>query len=205
MIHKHERGSHPPGGGQKKFFSRYGKKKFQKSAFLAGIDDVEEESSPDDEKVVDEEPGQAEESFDDEVEDEALADQLNALAEIEAANEGEIISAAACAATMQLPLQAYAAWDNVGIRRLKGKGQPRRGRKGNGRFGVRLGKGEVRGDGKGPSLEERKKRLQQLKKTTKCTACGQTWHWAMDPECPKKAIRPDGAPRSCPGRLRQRQ
>ena len=95
------------------------------------------------------------------------------MAEVEAADEGEIISAAACAATMQLSLQAYAAWDNVGIRRPKGKGQPRQGRKGNGRFGVRLGKGKGRGKGEGPSLEERKKRLQQLKKTTKCTACGQ--------------------------------
>ena len=46
--------------------------------------------------------------------------------------------------------------------------------------------------GKGPSLEERKKRLQPLKKTTKCTACGQKGHWAMDPECPKKAVRPEG-------------
>ena len=45
---------------------------------------------------------------------------------------------------------------------------------------------------KGSSLEERKKRLQQLKKTTKCTACGQKGHWAMDLECPKKAIRPEG-------------
>ena len=71
--------------------------------------------------------------FDDEVEDENLADQLNVLAEVEAANEGEIISAAACSATMQAPLQAYAAWDNVGIRRPKGKGQPRQGKKGNGR------------------------------------------------------------------------
>ena len=53
-FHKRERGSHPPGGGQKKFFPRYGKKKFQKSAFLAGIDDVEEEGSPDGENVVDE-------------------------------------------------------------------------------------------------------------------------------------------------------
>ena len=25
-FHKHERGSHPPGGGQKKFFPRYGKR-----------------------------------------------------------------------------------------------------------------------------------------------------------------------------------
>ena len=77
-FHKHERSNHPPGGGQKKFFPRYGKgKRFQKSSFLAGIDDVEEEDSPDGENVVDEEPDEAEESFDDEVEGEALADQLN--------------------------------------------------------------------------------------------------------------------------------
>merc|ERR1712079_641233 len=95
--------------------------------------------------VVDEEPDEAEESYDDEVEDEALADQLNALAEVEEANEGEIISAAACAATMQLSMQAHAAWDNVGIRRPEGKGQPRQGRKGNDPFGVRLGKGKGRG------------------------------------------------------------
>ena len=97
---------------------------------------MEEEGSPDDEDVVDEEPDKVEENFNGEVEDEALADQLNVLAEVEAANDGEIISAAACAATMQLSLQAYVAWGNVGIRRPKGKGQPRQGKKGNGRFGV---------------------------------------------------------------------
>ena len=100
-------GTPAAGGGGYETYHRYCEEKFQKSACLAGIDDVEEEGSPDDENVVDEEPDQAEESFGDEVEDEALADQLNALAEVEAANEGEIISAAACAATMQLSLQAY--------------------------------------------------------------------------------------------------
>ncbi len=35
------------------------------------------------------------------------------------------------------------------------------------------------------SLEERKKRLMELKSRTSCQACGQRGHWARDPECPK--------------------
>ena len=35
------------------------------------------------------------------------------------------------------------------------------------------------------SLEERKRKLKELKKRTNCQACGETGHWAGDPECRK--------------------
>ena len=39
-------------------------------------------------------------------------------------------------------------------------------------------------------MEERKRKFLELKKTTKCTACGQTGHWHGDLECPKKDMKP---------------
>ena len=35
------------------------------------------------------------------------------------------------------------------------------------------------------TMEERKARVQQLKSKTQCRRCGQTGHWANDPQCPK--------------------
>ena len=36
------------------------------------------------------------------------------------------------------------------------------------------------------SLDERRKRLKDLKSRTKCQACSKVGHWAGDPECPMK-------------------
>jgi hypothetical protein len=61
-------------------------------------------------------------------------------------------------------------------------------------FGKHKGKGYSKGAGKKGyksrpgdlSLEDRRKRLEELKKKTKCQACGQIGHWAGDNVCPKK-------------------
>ena len=37
----------------------------------------------------------------------------------------------------------------------------------------------------GLSVEDRKKRLQEIKSRSKCLRCGQTGHWSGDPQCPK--------------------
>ena len=53
------------------------------------------------------------------------------------------------------------------------------------------GKGKVKDKGKykgnNLSLEERKKRLAELKSRTNCQACGARGHWAGDDICPKNA------------------
>ena len=67
---------------------------------------------------------------DDEMDDEDLADQLNALADLEDADAGETRSAAVCAAALQVSFQAYTAWDAVGVRRPKGEGGESEGRQG---------------------------------------------------------------------------
>ena len=62
------------------------------------------------------------------------------------------------------------------------------------RFGKHKGKGYSKGAGKKGyksrpgdlSLEDCRKRLEELKKKTKCQACGQIGHWAGDNVCPKK-------------------
>ena len=57
--------------------------------------------------------------------------------------------------------------------------------------GKSKGKGQIKGKGKGKhkgnnlSLEERKKRLAELKSRTNCQACGARRHWAGDDICPK--------------------
>ena len=59
--------------------------------------------------------------------------------------------------------------------------------------GKSKGKGKIKGKGKGKykgnnlSLEERKKRLAELKSRTNCQACGARGHWAGDDICPKNA------------------
>ena len=55
------------------------------------------------------------------------------------------------------------------------------------------GKGKQGGNGKGGfpvvrsglSVEDRKKRLQEIKSRSKRLRCGQTGHWSGDPQCPK--------------------
>ena len=51
------------------------------------------------------------------------------------------------------------------------------------------GKGKSKGKNKGNnlSLEERKKRLAELKSRTNCQTCGARGHWAGDDTCPKNA------------------
>ena len=74
---------------------------------------------------------------------------------------------------LQLDAVAMVAWQ-----RFNGKGK---------------GKGKVKAKGKGKykgnnlSLEERKKRLAELKSRTTCQACGARGHWAGDDICPKNA------------------
>ena len=60
-------------------------------------------------------------------------------------------------------------------------------------FGKERGKGKGKskgkGDGKYPvhpshlSLEDRRRRLKELKADTECRACGRKGHWAIDREC----------------------
>ena len=49
------------------------------------------------------------------------------------------------------------------------------------------GKGKGKNKGSNLSLEERKKRLAELKSRTNCQACGARGHWARDDICPKNA------------------
>ena len=49
------------------------------------------------------------------------------------------------------------------------------------------GKGKGKNKGNNLSLEERKKRLAELKSRTNCQACGARGHWAGDDICPKNA------------------
>ena len=83
----------------------------------------------------------------------------------------------ALAEALQLDAVAMVAWQ-----RFNGKGK-----------GKRKGKAKVKGKGKGKnkvdnlSLEERKKRLAELKSRTNCQACGARGQWAGDDISPKNA------------------
>ena len=83
----------------------------------------------------------------------------------------------AFAEALQLDAVAMVAWQ-----RFNGKGK-----------GKSKGKGKVKGKGKGKnkgnnlSLEERKKRVGELKSRTNCQACGARGHWAGDDICPNNS------------------
>ena len=114
--------------------------------------------------------GEHDETEDDEIHETDLAALLD--------NSGEDPETDdALAEALQLDAVAMVAWQ-----RFNGKGK-----------GKSNGKGKVKGKGKGKykgnnlSLDERKKRLAELKSRTNCQACGARGHWAGDDICPKNA------------------
>ena len=126
------------------------------------------------------------------VNDEALALQLNLLEEIEETTEGGYPEEEVVADLIQTEMVAHAAWSSLPKGKGKGKGKKGKGKghrsfapqgKGKGKFAVRKGSA---------SLEERKRRLQLLKRSTKCHDCGESGHWSGDAVCRKNkgATRP---------------
>ena len=135
-------------------------------AYLAEAEPIKELE----EGISDDYDGEQDETEEDEVHETDLAALLG--------NSGEDPEADdAVAEALQLDAVAMVAWQ-----RFKGKGK-----------GKSKGKGKVKGKGKGKnkgnnlSLEERKKRLAELKSRTNCQACGARGHWAGDDICPKNA------------------
>ena len=122
------------------------------------------------EGISDDYDGEQDETEDDEIHETDFAALLG--------NSGEDPEADdALAEALQLDAVAMVAWQ-----RFNGKGK-----------GKSNGKGKVKGKGKGKnkgnnlSLEERKKRLAELKSRTNCQVCGARGHWAGDDTCPKNA------------------
>ena len=124
------------------------------------------------EGISDDYDGEQDETEDDEIHETDLAALLG--------NSGEDPEADdALAEALQLDAVAMVAWQ-----RLNGQGK-----------GKSKGKGKIKGKGKGKgkykgnnlSLEERKKRLAELKSRTNCQASGARGHWAGDDICPKNA------------------
>ena len=97
----------------------------------------------------------------------------------------------AIADLIQLEMVAHVAWTDL-PRKGKGSGKKSgKGHKGYAPQGRGKGKFSVR---KGSAtLEERRKKLQVLKASTKCHDCGERGHWSGDPQCLKgkgKGTRP---------------
>ena len=142
-------------------------------AYLAEAEPIKEltdTAASGEEGISDDYDGEQDETEDDEIHETDLAALLG--------NSGEDPEADdALAETLQLDAVAMVAWQ-----RFNGKGT-----------GKSKGKGKVKGKGKGKnkgnnlSLEERKKRLAELKSRTNCQACGARGHWAGDDICPKNA------------------
>ena len=114
--------------------------------------------------------GEHDETEDDEIHETDLAALLGTSGEDPEADD-------ALAEALQLDAVAVVAWQQ-----FSGKGK-----------GKSKGKGKVKGKGNGKnkgnnlSLEERKKRLAELKSRTNCQTCGARGHWAGDENCPKNA------------------
>ena len=99
--------------------------------------------------------------FHDEI-DEYEATALNALVDL---GEGEIEDDKGLGEAIQLQLAAFVAFGRV---KGKGKGKPK-------------GKGKVIRSNL--SIEQRRKRLSEIKAKSKCLRCGACGHWAGDPIC----------------------
>ena len=126
------------------------------------------------EGISDDYDGEQDETEDDEIHETDLAALLG--------NSGEDPEADdALAEALQLDAVAMVAWQ-----RFNGKGKGKS--KGKGKIkgkGKDKGKGKYRGNNL--SLEERKKRLAELKSRTNGQACGARGHWTGDDICPKNA------------------
>ena len=103
--------------------------------------------------------------LDDEIEGLALVAMVG-LEEMERTEDEDV------ALVAQSDLLAYMAWSKGG----KGKGKDKGKSKGKGKF--RIPRGPV-------SLEDRRRKLAELKTKSRCLRCGQTGHWAGDKECPR--------------------
>ena len=140
-------------------------------AYLAEAEPIKEltdTAAYGEEGISDDYDGEQDEAEDDEIHEMDLAALLS--------NSGEDPEADdALADALQLDAVAMVAWQ-----RFNGKGKSK-------------GKGKIKGKGKGKykgnnlSLEERRKRLAELKSRTNCQACGARGHWAGDDVCPKNA------------------
>ena len=105
------------------------------------------------------------EYWDDVDEEEAIA--LNCMVEVADADHRTAGDA------IQLQLAAHAAFGKA-----KGKGKGKSG--GKGKFG---GKGKGKVAKSHLSIEQRRAKLAELKKNSKCLRCGSYGHWAGDPQC----------------------
>ena len=140
-------------------------------AYLAEAEPIKEltdTAAYGEEGISDDYDGEQDETEDDEIHETDLAALLG--------NSGEDPEADdVLAEAKQKDAEAMVAWQ-----RFNGKGK-----------GKSKGKGKVKGKGKykgnNLSLEERKKRLAELKSRTNCQACGARGHWAGDDICPKNA------------------
>ena len=142
-------------------------------AYLAEVEPIKEQTDKaayGEEGISDDYDGEQDETEDDEIHETDLAALLG--------NSGEDPEADdALAEALQLDAVAMVAWQRFND---KGKGKSK-------------GKGKIKGKSKGKykgnnlSLEERKKRLAELKSRTNCQACGARGHWAGDDICPKNA------------------
>ena len=118
--------------------------------------------------------GEQDEPEDDEVQETDLAAFLSTSGEDPEGDD-------ALAEALQLDAVAM-----VACQRFSGKGKGKSKSKGKAK-----GKGKNRGSNL--SLEERKRRLAELKSRPNCQACGARGHWVGDDICPKNAKR-DGSP-----------
>ena len=127
--------------------------------------------------IAEEEPGNLEgdnefDYFDDVDEYEAVA--LNSLLELEGAEDDRQAGDA-----IQLQLAAFTAMGKAG-----GKGKS---------FGKPKGKGKGKIVKSNLTIDQRRRKLTELKSKSKCLRCGVIGHWAGDPECKFPGSKP-GAP-----------
>ena len=200
-IHRRESRA---GGNSKSYGSSWKGGKAKDSAFVAtdsyqdkddfdkyadyGLDHVNNDPAQEDSEEA--EADYAEDEPEAEVSDEHEAGQLNALADVlEEFADDDLQDAGYVSTLIQTHSTAMNAWGNRGKGKGKRKGKKKFGPKPTANFGSSAKKPGYPVKQSTLSIQDRRKKLQELKAKSKCRRCGETGHWQGDPAC-KGTVKP---------------
>ena len=154
--------------------------------FADHLDHIDNDPAHKDSEEEDTYAKEADSDLLDEIDDEHEACQLNVLTDvIEEFEEDALQDVGYVSTLVQAEATAMLLWGKRGKGKGKHKGK-KKGAKASSYFGAHQGKGGYPIKRSTLSLEDRRKKLKELKAKSQCKRCGETGHWQGDPECKAK-------------------